>query len=57
MWEKMEGILSRLLQDCDFDLELAERGIVFIDEGIRLHVKVIIHLLLEMSLEKGSKPC
>ena len=28
----MEGILSRLLQDCDFDIELAERGIVFIDE-------------------------
>jgi len=30
--EDVEGILSRLLQDCDFDLELAERGIVFIDE-------------------------
>ena len=32
MGEDVEGILSRLLQDCDFDLELAERGIVFIDE-------------------------
>ena len=30
--EDVEGILSRLLQDCDFDLELAEKGIVFIDE-------------------------
>tara|TARA_B100001142_G_C14318921_1_gene649641 strand:+ start:1044 stop:2276 length:1233 start_codon:yes stop_codon:yes gene_type:complete len=30
--EDVEGILSRLLQDCDFDVELAERGIVFIDE-------------------------
>ena len=30
--EDVEGILSRLLQDCDFDIELAERGIVFIDE-------------------------
>ena len=30
--EDVEGILSRLLQDCDFDTELAERGIVFIDE-------------------------
>ena len=30
--EDVEGILSRLLQDCDFEVELAERGIVFIDE-------------------------
>ena len=30
--EDVEGVLSRLLQDCNFDLELAERGIVFIDE-------------------------
>ena len=30
--EDVEGILSRLLQDCDFEIELAERGIVFIDE-------------------------
>jgi ATP-dependent Clp protease ATP-binding subunit ClpX len=30
--EDVEGILSRLLQDCDFDVEMAERGIVFIDE-------------------------
>jgi len=30
--EDVEGILSRLLQACDFDVELAERGIVFIDE-------------------------
>jgi len=30
--EDVEGILSRLLQACDFEVELAERGIVFIDE-------------------------
>jgi len=30
--EDVEGILSRLLQDCDFEVDLAERGIVFIDE-------------------------
>ncbi|MCQ2146867.1 MAG: ATP-dependent Clp protease ATP-binding subunit ClpX [Bacteroidales bacterium] len=30
--EDVESILSRLLQECDFDLEQAERGIVFIDE-------------------------
>tara|TARA_B100001093_G_C26853627_1_gene1026285 strand:+ start:3996 stop:5228 length:1233 start_codon:yes stop_codon:yes gene_type:complete len=30
--EDVESILSRLLQACDFDLNLAERGIVFIDE-------------------------
>ncbi|MCQ2143805.1 MAG: ATP-dependent Clp protease ATP-binding subunit ClpX, partial [Bacteroidales bacterium] len=28
----VESILSRLLQECDYDLEKAERGIVFIDE-------------------------
>jgi len=30
--EDVEGVLSRLLQACDFDVTLAERGIVFIDE-------------------------
>lgn len=30
--EDVESILSRLLQEADFDLERAERGIVFIDE-------------------------
>jgi ATP-dependent Clp protease ATP-binding subunit ClpX len=30
--EDVEGILSRLLQACDYDVDLAERGIVFIDE-------------------------
>lgn len=30
--EDVESILSRLLQACDFDVEAAERGIVFIDE-------------------------
>jgi len=30
--EDVESILSRLLQACDFDLNAAQRGIVFIDE-------------------------
>lgn len=30
--EDVESILSRLLQVCDFDVSLAERGIVYIDE-------------------------
>jgi ATP-dependent Clp protease ATP-binding subunit ClpX len=30
--EDVEGILSRLLQACDFDVNIAERGIIFIDE-------------------------
>lgn len=30
--EDVESILSRLLQACDYDVEAAERGVVFIDE-------------------------
>lgn len=30
--EDVESILSRLLQNCDFDVKAAERGIVYIDE-------------------------
>ncbi|MDR3678959.1 MAG: ATP-dependent Clp protease ATP-binding subunit ClpX [Flavipsychrobacter sp.] len=30
--EDVESILSRLLQNCNFDVSLAERGIVYIDE-------------------------
>ncbi|MFV0506526.1 MAG: ATP-dependent Clp protease ATP-binding subunit ClpX [Bacteroidales bacterium] len=30
--EDIESLLSRLLQSCDYDVEAAERGIVFIDE-------------------------
>lgn len=30
--EDVESILSRLLQECDYDIPMAEKGIVFIDE-------------------------
>lgn len=30
--EDIESIITRLLQDCDYDVKKAERGIVFIDE-------------------------
>jgi len=30
--EDVESMLSRLLQNCDFDIEAAEKGIVYIDE-------------------------
>lgn len=30
--EDVESLLSRLLQECDYDVQQAERGIVFIDE-------------------------
>jgi len=30
--EDVESMLSRLLQACDFDVESAQRGIVYIDE-------------------------
>ena len=30
--EDIESLLTRLLQTCDYDVEKAQRGIVFIDE-------------------------
>ena len=32
MGEDIESLLTRLLQVCDYDVEKAQRGIVFIDE-------------------------
>ena len=32
MGEDIESLLTRLLQACDYDVERAQKGIVFIDE-------------------------
>ena len=42
--EDVESILTRLLQAADYNLEKAQRGIVFIDEIDKIARKVIIHL-------------
>src|SRR3546814_4624807 len=36
--EDVENIIARLLQKCDYDVEKAQRGIVYIDEIGRAHV-------------------
>ena len=55
--EDVEGILSRLLQDCDFDIELAEEDL-FIDEIDKIARKSDNPSITRMFLEKAfSKPC
>lgn len=39
--EDVESMITRLLQKCDYDIEKAERGIVFIDEIDKLSVKKV----------------
>ena len=50
--EDVESILTRLLQAADYDLEKAQRGIVFIDEIDKIARKSDNPLLPEMFLEK-----
>lgn len=40
--EDVESILSRLLQVADYDVEAAQRGIVFIDEIDKLRARATI---------------
>ena len=42
--EDVENILLKLIQAADFDIERAEKGIIYIDELIRLPEKVKIPL-------------
>lgn len=51
--EDVESILTKLLQSANYNIALAEKGIVFIDEIDKISRKMIIHLLLEMFQEKA----
>ena len=56
--EDVESILTRLLQAADYDLERAQRGIVFIDEIDKIARKSDNPSILEMSLAKEcNRPC
>ena len=52
--DDVENILVRLLQAADFDLERAERGIIYIDEMDKLLVRAKIPLLHAMFPVKAS---
>ena len=51
---RSENIILKLLQAADYNVEKAQRGIVYIDEVIRLVENLKIHLSLEMYREKES---
>ena len=42
MWARIENILLKLIQAADYDIEKAEKGIVYIDEIDKLPARLII---------------
>ena len=51
-WEDVENILLKLIQAADYDVEKAEKGIIYIDEIDKWHVSPKIHQLHVMYLVK-----
>ena len=50
--EDVENVLQKLLQNCDYDTEKAEQGIIYIDEIDKISRNQKAHLLLAMCLVK-----
>lgn len=56
--EDVENILLKLIQAADYNVERAERGIIYVDEIDKIAKKVRMSPLLVMYQEKvSSKPC
>ena len=56
--EDVENILLRLIQAADYDVEKAEKGIIYVDEIDKLRENPKIRLLHVMSAVRAfNKPC